>query len=62
MESNQDIYNYPGVNSYIKNVKQNSYRLKRILSNIEEISKIEAGMYDRDYKAYDSSKICRKYY
>ena len=56
LESNQDIYNYPGVNSYIKNVKQNSYRLKRILSNIEEISKIEAGMYDRDYKAYDLVK------
>ena len=53
LECKKDIYNYDGVESYIKNVKQNSYRLKRLLSNIEEISKIEDGVYDRNYKTYD---------
>lgn len=63
-----EIYNYDGMRSYTKTVKQNSYRLKRILNNIEEISKIEAGIYYRDYKIYDLVKylellvdLCREY-
>ncbi|WP_434796923.1 ATP-binding protein [Terrisporobacter vanillatitrophus] len=66
--NNKDIYNYDGVRSYTKTVKQNSYRLKRLLNNIEEISKIEAGIYYRDYKIYDIVKyldelvqLCREY-
>lgn len=63
-----EIYNYDGMRSYTKTVKQNSYRLKRLLNNIEEISKIEAGIYYRDYKIYDLVKylellvdLCREY-
>lgn len=66
--NNKDIYNYDGVRSYTKTVKQNSYRLKRLLNNIEEISKIESGIYYRDYKIYDIVKyldelvqLCREY-
>lgn len=68
LDSNNDIYNYDGIRSYTKTVKQNSYRLKRLLNNIEEISKIEAGIYYRDYKIYDLVKylnelveLCREY-
>ncbi|MCC3867253.1 PAS domain-containing sensor histidine kinase [Terrisporobacter mayombei] len=68
LDNNKDIYNYDGVRSYTKTVKQNSYRLKRLLNNIEEISKIEAGIYYRDYKIYDIVKyleelvqLCRAY-
>ncbi|MFR5131542.1 MAG: hypothetical protein ACLTDP_02340 [Terrisporobacter sp.] len=39
--------------NYTKTVKQNSYRLKRLLNNIEEISEIESGIYYRNYKTYD---------
>lgn len=63
-----EVYNYDGMRSYTKTVKQNSYRLKRLLNNIEEISKIEAGIYYRDYKIYDLVKyletlvdLCREY-
>lgn len=68
LDSNKDTYNYEGIRSYTKTVKQNSYRLKRLLNNIEEISKIEAGIYYRDYKIYDLAKylnklveLCREY-
>lgn len=68
LDNNKDIYNYDGVRSYTKTVKQNSYRLKRLLNNIEEISKIEAGIYYRDYKIYDIVKyleelvlLCKEY-
>ena len=53
LDSKKDIYNYDGMKSYTKTVKQNSYRLKRLLNNIEEISKIESGIYYRNYKTYD---------
>lgn len=52
----KEIYNYEDISSYTKTVKQNSYRLKRLLNNIEEISKIESGIYGRDYKIYDIVK------
>ena len=68
LDNNKDTYNYDGIRSYTKTVKQNSYRLKRLLNNIEEISKIEAGIYYRDYKIYDLVKyleelvdLCREY-
>lgn len=56
LDSKKDVYNYDGMKSYIKTVKKNSYRLKRLLNNIEEISKIEEGVYFRDYKTYDLVK------
>lgn len=66
--NDSEIYNYDGIRSYTKTVKQNSYRLKRLLNNIEEISKVEAGIYYRDYKVYDIVKylkeivdLCREY-
>ena len=60
LDSKSDIYNYSGMRSYTKTVKQNSYRLKRVLNNIEEISKIEAGVYDRDLKIYDLVKFLKE--
>ena len=53
LDSKKDIYNYDGMKNYTKTVKQNSYRLKRLLNNIEEISEIESGIYYRNYKTYD---------
>lgn len=68
LDSNKEIYNYNGVKSYTKTVKQNSYRLKRLLNNIEEISKIESDICCKDYKIYDIVKyleglvdLCREY-
>ena len=68
LDDNNEIYNYDGIRSYTKTVKQNSYRLKRLLNNIEEISKVEASIYYRDYKVYDIVKyleeiveLCREY-
>lgn len=60
LDSKSDIYNYSGMISYTKTVKRNSYRLKRVLNNIEEISKIEAGLYDRDFKIYDLVKFLKE--
>lgn len=68
LDNNKERYNSDGIKSYTKTVKQNSYRLKRLLNNIEEISKIEAGIYYRNYKIYDLVKyleelvyLCREY-
>lgn len=68
LDNNKEIYKRDGIKSYTKTVKQNSYRLKRLLNNIEEISKIEAGIYYRNYKIYDLVKyleelvyLCREY-
>ena len=68
LDNKKDIYDYSGIRSYTKTVKQNSYRLKRVLNNIEEISKIEAGIYDKNYKIYDLVKylqnlveLCKEY-
>ena len=60
LDSKQEVYNYNNMKSYTKTVKQNSYRLKRLLNNIEEISKIEAGIYYRDFKVYDIVKYLEK--
>lgn len=60
LENKQDIYDYNGMKSYIKTVRQNSYRLKRLLNNIDEISKIEDGIYCRDYKTYDLFKYIER--
>ena len=57
LDSKKDIYNYDGMKNYTKTVKQNSYRLKRLLNNIEEISEIESGIYYRNYKTYDIKHI-----
>lgn len=68
LDNKKEIHDYEGIRSYTKTVKQNSYRLKRLLNNIEEISKIEAGIYYKDYKIYDIVKyleelveFCREY-
>ena len=68
LDDKNEIYNYDGIKSYNKTVKQNSYRLKRLLNNIEQISNIEAGLYYQDYKIYDIVKyldtlvgLCREY-
>lgn len=68
LDINREIYDSDSIKSYTKTVKQNSYRLKRLLNNIEEISKIEAGIYYRNYKIYDLVKyleeivyLCREY-
>ena len=60
LDSKKDIYNYKGVKSYTKTVKQSAYRLKRLLNNIEEISEIESGIYCKDYKTYDIVNYLRE--
>lgn len=68
LDSGQEIHNSDGIKSYTKTVKQNSYRLKRLLNNIQEISKIEAGICYKNYSTYDLVKyleelvnLCREY-
>lgn len=68
LDDKKEIYNYNGIRTYTKTVRQNSYRLKRLLNNIEEISNIEAGIHFRDYKTYNLVdyleklvELCRDY-
>lgn len=56
LDDKNEMHDYDGIKSYTKTVKRNSYRLKKLLNNIEEISKIEGGIYYRDYKIYDIVK------
>ena len=68
LDNKKEIYNYNGIRTYTRTVRQNSYRLKRLLNNIEEISNIEAGIHFRDYKTYNLVdyleklvELCRDY-
>ncbi|WP_455538167.1 ATP-binding protein [Terrisporobacter sp.] len=68
LDNNKEICNYEGIKSYTRTVRQNSYRLKRLLNNIEEVSNIEAGIYFREYKTYNLInyleklvELCREY-
>ncbi|RDY24818.1 sensor histidine kinase [Romboutsia maritimum] len=53
LDNDKEIYNSKYVNNYTRLVKQNSYRLKRLLNNIDEIMSIENEKYDMNFKKYD---------
>ena len=62
-ESNKRLQNsdsrkkYKYIDNYSRVIKQNSYRLKRLLDNIEEINKIENGIVDINYSTCDIVKF-----
>lgn len=49
LESKKDKYNSEDIDRYIKLVRQNSYRLIRLLSNIEQIEEIENGKINMNF-------------
>lgn len=57
LQNSEDRANFKYIDNYAKVVKQNSYRLKRLLNNIEEISKIENGILDMNYSRCDVVKF-----
>ena len=59
LDNDKILYNSQYINNYTKLVKQNSYRLKRLLNNIDEVMSIEKGIYDMSFKKYDIIAIVR---
>lgn len=57
LQTNKSKYDFKYIDNYARVIKQNSYRLKRLLNNIEEISKVENGVLEMDYRRYDIVKF-----
>ena len=57
LQNSEDRADFKYIDNYAKVVRQNSYRLKRLLNNIEEISKIENGVLDMNYSRCDVVKF-----
>ena len=57
LQNNKSKYDLKYIDNYARVVKQNSYRLKRLLNNIEEISKIENGILEMNYRRCDVVKF-----
>ncbi|QJA09159.1 PAS domain-containing sensor histidine kinase [Romboutsia sp. CE17] len=57
LQNSEDRADFKYIDNYAKVVRQNSYRLKRLLNNIEEISKIENGILDMNYSRCDVVKF-----
>ena len=68
IQCNESKQKYTYIDNYSRVIKQNSYRLKRLLDNIEEINKIENGVATINYTNCDIIKftqsivnICKEY-
>lgn len=59
LQNNKSRDEFKYIDNYFRVVKQNSYRLKRLLNNIEEISKIENGILDMNYSRCDIVKFIK---
>ena len=57
LQTNKSKYDFKYIDNYARVIKQNSYRLKRLLNNIEEISKVENGVLKMDYRRCDIVKF-----
>lgn len=57
LQNNKSKYDFKYIDNYARVVKQNSYRLKRLLNNIEEISKVENGILEMNYRRCDVVKF-----
>lgn len=53
LEINKDKYNSSNIDNYTRLVRQNCYRLIRLLNNIEEIDKVDSGLHKMDIKKYN---------
>lgn len=56
---NKDKYNSKYISNYTRLVKQNCYRLMRLLNNMEEIENADNGIYSLDLKRYDVVKLIK---
>jgi signal transduction histidine kinase len=56
---NKDKYDSQYIDNYTRLVRQNCYRLMRLLNNIQEIGNLENGMYIIDVKKYDIIKLIK---
>ncbi|MGX4598826.1 ATP-binding protein [Faecalimicrobium sp. JNUCC 81] len=56
---NKDKYNSKYISNYTRLVKQNCYRLIRLLNNVEEIEKADNGIYSMNLKKYDVVKLIK---
>ena len=57
LQNNKSKYDFKYIDNYARVIKQNSYRLKRLLNNIEEISKVENGILEMNYRRCDVVKF-----
>ncbi|WP_164488937.1 PAS domain-containing sensor histidine kinase [Romboutsia sp. Marseille-P6047] len=57
LQNNESRKEFKYIDNYSRVVRQNSYRLKRLLNNIDEISKIENGTLDMNYSRCDIVKF-----
>lgn len=55
--ANKDKYDSDYIDNYTRLVKQNCYRLMRLLDNIQQIGHLENGTYKIDIKKYDIVKL-----
>ncbi|MDK2584924.1 ATP-binding protein [Romboutsia sedimentorum] len=56
---NKYRYDSQYIDNYTRLVRQNCYRLMRLLNNIQEIGNLENGMYKIDLKKYDIIKLVK---
>ncbi|MGL4912514.1 MAG: ATP-binding protein [Romboutsia sp.] len=54
---NKDKYDSDYIDNYTRLVKQNCYRLMRLLDNVQQIGHLENGTYKMDIKKYDIVKL-----
>lgn len=57
LQNNESRKEFKYIDNYSRVVRQNSYRLKRLLNNIDEISKIDNGTLDMNYSRCDIVKF-----
>lgn len=59
LDINKEKYKSQYISDYTRLVKQNCYRLMRLLSNIEEIENIDQGIWTMNFKKYDLVKLIK---
>lgn len=59
LDINKDKYNSKYISNYTRLVKQNCYRLMRLLNNVEEIERVDQGICKMNFKKYDVVKLIK---
>jgi signal transduction histidine kinase len=57
LQKNDSLENNKEINQYMHMIKQNSYRLVRLINNLIDITKIDAGYFHVDLKNWDIVKV-----
>ncbi|MGE5632073.1 MAG: sensor histidine kinase [Caulobacteraceae bacterium] len=57
LQKNAGLENNKEINQYMHMIKQNSYRLVRLINNLIDITKIDAGYFHVDLKNWDIVKV-----